>query len=120
MKLVADESVEGQVVSALRDAGYSVHFIAETSPAIADNEVLAIAYREQALLITADKDFGDLVYRQRRPHSGVLLMRVSENQAENAAVTLAAIQQHGTQMLHRFSVLSDGMLRIRNDTPWLQ
>lgn len=57
MRLVAGESVEGPTVCALHDAGHAVLFIAETSPGIEDSEVLAIACREGALLLTADKDF---------------------------------------------------------------
>jgi len=114
VKLVADESVEGPTVSALRSAGHSVLFIAETSPGIEDAEVLAIALREQALLLTGDKDFGELVFRNREPHCGVLLIRSPEDGAgENAANTLAAIQQHGPALLNRFSVLVGRALRIR-------
>ncbi len=114
MKLVADESVEGPTVDVLRQAGHEVLFIAETSPGIEDSAVLAIAHRENALLLTADKDFGELVFRMGEPHSGVLLIRsVEESLDENAANTLAAISQYGTQLLNRFSVLARGALRIR-------
>ena len=68
MRLVEDESVEGPTVTALRAAGHLVLFIAETSPGIEDSEVLVIARKEQALLLTADKDFGELVFRNREPH----------------------------------------------------
>ena len=114
MRLVADESVEGPTVAALRGAGHTVLFIAETSPGIDDAEVLLIARREQALLLTADKDFGELVFRNRELHFGVLLIRSPEEDPEsNAAITLAAIQQHGTELRNRFSVLASGALRIR-------
>lgn len=96
MRLVADESVEGPTVCALRDAGHSVLFIAETSPGIEDSDVLVIARREEALLLTADKDFGELVFRNREPHRGVLLIRSPQDDLdENAAYILAAIRQHG-------------------------
>ncbi len=114
MKLVADESVEGPTVYALRDDGHSVVFIAETSPGIEDSEVLAIAHREQAVLLTADKDFGDLVFRNREPHCGVLLIRSLEDDPDkNAKMALAAVRQHGSEMVGRFSVLAGGALRIR-------
>lgn len=114
MRLVADESVEGPTVSALRAAGHAVLFIAETSPGIEDGQVLEIARREQALLLTADKDFGELVFRNREPHCGVLLIRSPEDDLdENAANTLAAVNQHGPALLDRFSVLAGRALRIR-------
>lgn len=71
MKLVADESVEGPTVQSLRATGHEVLFIAEDSPGIEDTAVLAIARREQALQLTADKDFGELVFRNRERHYGV-------------------------------------------------
>ncbi len=114
MKLVADESIEGPTVSALRAAGHEVLFIAETSPGIEDAEVLSISHREQALLLTADKDFGELVFRNREPHCGVLLIRLPEGDTnENAANAVTAIDQHGPELLNRFSVLAGRVLRIR-------
>lgn len=114
MKLVADESVEGPTVYALRAAGHKVLFVAEMSPGIADRAVLEIARREDAILLTADKDFGELVFRSREAHRGVLLIRSLERSPEqNAANTLAALSQFGTELLNNFSVLADGVLRIR-------
>lgn len=118
MRLVADECVERPTVTALRDAGHSVLFIAETSPGVDDIDVLDIARREQLLLLTADKDFGDLVFRNGEPHFGVLLIRAPESDPdENAANTLAAIELHGPEMLNRFSVLVGRTLRIRSPRP---
>lgn len=76
--------------------------------------MLEIARREGSLLLTADKDFGELVFRNREPHYGVLLIRSLERSPEeNAANTLAAISQYGAELLNRFSVLAGGVLRIR-------
>ena len=58
MNLVADESVDGQIVSRLRADGYSVWYIAEESPSITDEEVLQIAADRSALLLTADETAG--------------------------------------------------------------
>ena len=85
MKLLADESAEGPTVYALRAAGHEVLFVAEISPGIADRAVLEIARREEALLLTADKDFGELVFRNREPHRGVLLIRSLERSPERNA-----------------------------------
>lgn len=116
MRLVADERVEAPTVSALRAAGHTVLFIAETSPEIEDTEALAIARREGALLITADKDFGELVFRNQTPHCGVLLIRSADDPDENAANAVAAIHQYGPALLDRFSVLASRALRIRGGT----
>ena len=113
MRIVADESVEGPTVSALRAAGHHVLFIAGTSPGIEDAEVLGLARKEQALLLTADKDFGELVFRNRETHSGILLIRSLDEADENAANTVIAIEHHGPDLINRFSVLTGRALRIR-------
>ncbi len=57
MKIVADEGIERPIVSKLRDAGHYVIHIAEIARGITDPEVLEIADKNRALLITYDKDF---------------------------------------------------------------
>ena len=63
MNLLADEGVDRQIVALLRQAGHDVLYIAELEPGIADQTVFDKANRLNALLITADKDFGELVFR---------------------------------------------------------
>ena len=77
MKLLADESVDWPIIARLRDDGHDVPAIAEDSPGLPDLGVLARAHAEGVVLITGDKDFGELVYRQKLPHAGVLLLRLA-------------------------------------------
>jgi predicted nuclease of predicted toxin-antitoxin system len=63
MKLVADESVDRQIVDRLRVDGHQVWYVAEESPSITDEQVLRTARERVSALLTADKDFGELVYR---------------------------------------------------------
>lgn len=67
-KIVADESVDFRIVAELRKVGMEVFAICEEQPSIKDNEVLAIAVENDAVLITEDKDFGELVFRIKLPH----------------------------------------------------
>lgn len=75
MNLLLDESVDAPVAQRLRTDGHAVTCVWELEPGIADNEVLARANRGKAVLVTADKDFGELVFRLGRVHNGVLLIR---------------------------------------------
>ena len=77
MKIVADESVDQQIVDRLRLKGQEVLYIAELDPGIDDETVLSRGEQANAILLTADKDFGELVFRQRLLHSGVLLIRLA-------------------------------------------
>jgi predicted nuclease of predicted toxin-antitoxin system len=64
VRFLCDENVDRQVVDALRQAGHMVTYIAELSPSVDDERVLADANRESALLVTSDRDFGALVFNQ--------------------------------------------------------
>jgi predicted nuclease of predicted toxin-antitoxin system len=66
MNLLADESIDRPIVVRLRQEGHIVRYIAELEPGISDDKVLEIANNEAAPLLTADKDFGELVYRHHR------------------------------------------------------
>jgi len=64
-------------VERLRDDGHTVLYVLEMEPSISDDEVIRRANQEFALLLTADKDFGELVFRQRRIVYGVVLIRLA-------------------------------------------
>jgi predicted nuclease of predicted toxin-antitoxin system len=114
VKFVADESVEGPTIIALRAAGHVVLSIAESTPGIDDEAVLRLALQEQALLVTADKDFGELVFRGYQQHCGILLIRaVEESLEENATNAVAAIERYGADLRDSFSVLTRRAIRIR-------
>lgn len=77
MKIIADESVDYAIIQALRSKGFEIYSILEQSPGIDDRHVLAIANRHKGILITEDKDFGELTYRLNKRHHGILLIRLS-------------------------------------------
>ena len=115
MKVLADESVDRPIVQRLRDDGHEVVYVAELSPSIADSEVLQRANDSRALLLTADKDFGELVFRQRRLHAGVVLIRLAGLPAAVKAATVATVlQDYGARLCNAFSAISPGVVRIRH------
>ena len=63
MTFLADESVDKQIVDRLRAAGHHIEFIAETTPGIPDSQVLERSNEATAVLLTADKDFGEMIFR---------------------------------------------------------
>jgi predicted nuclease of predicted toxin-antitoxin system len=112
--IVADESADYLIVKALRQVGYSVLAIVEISPSISDADVLKMAVEKNALLITEDKDFGELVYRLGMKHCGILLIRLIEHSSqEEANVTVSAIQKYYDELKNVFAVLNENKLRIR-------
>lgn len=114
MKLLADESVDSQIVDGLRLDGHDVTYVAEIEPSLSDDLVLDRANAAGSLLLTADKDFGELVFRQGLVHSGVVLLRMAGLSPERKTTFVsAALRDHGEEMKQAFSVVSAGFVRIR-------
>ena len=117
MNLLADESVDGRTVERLRQEGHDVAYIAELEPGISDDVVLDRANERNALLVTADKDFGELVFRQGLVNSGVVLLRLAGLSLETKAEIVAdVLRAREAELLQAFSVISPGMVRIRRST----
>lgn len=116
MNLLADESIDAPIVERLRADGHDVGYVAEISPSIPDDAVLDRANSLRSLLITGDKDFGEFVFRLRRVALGVILVRLSGLSADlKAHIVSEAMNTHGDEMPHAFTVISPGMVRIRHD-----
>ena len=114
MKLLADESVDAPIVWLLREAGHTVHYIAEMKPGVSDAVVLDHANREVCPLITADKDFGELVFRQRLVAHGVVLLRLAGvSPQDKASIVLSVIRDHDNELANAFTVVTRSGLRIR-------
>jgi predicted nuclease of predicted toxin-antitoxin system len=85
------------------------------SPGVSDEFVLGRANSRGALLVTADKDFGELVFRLRKAAHGVALVRLAGlSPLKKAQVAADALRTHGEAMLHAFSVITPGTVRIRS------
>jgi len=114
VNLVADEGVDRPVVERLRQDGHQVVYVAEVSPSVADEEVLHQANEGSAVLLTADTDFGELVFRQRLVHSGVVLLRLAGlPNATKAEIVAEVCRTRTAELMGAFSVISPGQVRIR-------
>lgn len=114
MKLVADEGVDAAIVARLRADGHDVVYVAELSPGISDEAVLELANGDERVLVTADKDFGELVFRLNQVAFGVLLVRLAGlASAGKADVVSQLVREHGREMAEAFTVVSPGLVRIR-------
>ena len=115
MNLYADEGVDRQIVEALRAAGFDVAYAAEIDPAMADDVILEKAQTEDRLLLTSDKDFGELVYRLGKASEGVMLIRLAGLSVTlKARLVVEAVSGRTDELPGAFSVLSPGLLRIRD------
>src|SRR5687767_11049488 len=71
MRFLADESCDFAIVRALRAAGHDVLAVVDVSPRAADPNVIDLAVRDNRILLTEDKNFGQLVYSSGTPSAGV-------------------------------------------------
>ncbi|BAY21552.1 hypothetical protein NIES2100_13070 [Calothrix sp. NIES-2100] len=114
MNFLADENLDRQIVERLRQDGHIVWYVPEMEPGISDDEVLDLANQEGALLLTSDKDFGELVFRLGRIASGVVLTRLSGlSTISKADIVTRAINQHTDELLGAFTVITPTNIRIR-------
>ncbi len=115
--IVADESLDFEVINQLRLNGIFVISILEAYSGANDVEVLSIAQREGLLLITEDKDFGELAYRQKHEHNGIMLIRLAHiPRQERIKIIVRSIIKYKSKMDGAFSVLSSSGLRIKDSS----
>ena len=114
MRFLADENVSHYVVERLRTAGFDVRAIGLTNPGASDSDILATARREGRILITEDRDFGELVVRQRLEVQGVVLQELdrlsNEAEADRAA---AVVSTNADKLSGNLLVIEPGRVRIR-------
>jgi predicted nuclease of predicted toxin-antitoxin system len=114
MRFLADEGVDGGIVKTLRDEGHDVRWTAEELEGQKDAVVLAAAVKDARILITEDKDFGELVFRQQLHHRGVVLIRVEGvANVRKGQIVAQAIREHESQLAGAFTVIQPATIRMR-------
>jgi predicted nuclease of predicted toxin-antitoxin system len=76
MQFVADENIDEPIITVLRELQIDVLSISELMPGCSDSEVLSLTNKNNSFLITSDKDFGEIIFRQRKILKGVILLRL--------------------------------------------
>ena len=113
MKLLANENIPAASVAMLRSAGYDIKHVAELSPGDSDTEVLERARRQGRIVVTFDRDYGELVFRLRRPcPAGVVYLRFDPLwPTEPGELLITAIES--VTLEGRFTVIERDRLRQR-------
>ncbi len=114
MKLLANENCPRIIVDALAAAGHDVLWVRTAAPGLADPDVLARAVAEDRVLVTFDKDFGQLAFHAGLPAScGVILLRLSLTDPVAAAALVTKTLAARTDWTGHFAVISDRRVRMR-------
>lgn len=113
MNILVDENIARQVVERLRQDGHDVHYTIQ-GQRIADDIVLETAHQQKALLLTDDKDFGELVIRQHQQASGVILVRLAGlSPLQKAEVVANVVRERGDNLIDAFTVITPNNIRSR-------
>ena len=116
LSFVADENIEKHVVEKLQRKGFRVTYVAEINPGVRDEEVLRMANKTGSILMTSDKDFGEIVFRQRKVTTGVVLLRLySKSSKEKAEIVLDALEKHSENLKDAFTVITEVGVRVRKN-----
>jgi predicted nuclease of predicted toxin-antitoxin system len=115
MRFLADENFPGAAVAALHAAGHDVVWVRIAAPGVADREVLEWAAREHRILLTFDKDFGELARSFPLPPAcGIVLIRMPMPSAANVGERLADLIGERDDWDGNFSVMEPGRVRMRS------
>ena len=118
MKFLLDQSTDARLLPYLRDLGHDATRIGGDYPSgLPDEAVLAIAKEEGRILITDDRDFGELIFRRRLAHAGVIFLRLGDyadlsTKIERVSYALTNYQEQ----LDQFLVVAPRSVRVRQRT----
>lgn len=114
MKFLADENVEKPIVDFLRLKGVDVAYVAEQCPGCSDDKVFALARDQNRILITNDRDFGEIAFRRKEISFGIVLMRFSsESMKKKMEVLKHLLRHHSKKLAYHFTVVTESQIRIR-------
>ena len=114
MRWLVDECVDAALVARLRATGHDVVYMAEIAPATSDADVMARADKEGRLLLTEDKDFGDLVFRRGGRVPGIVLLRIDQAMHALKSRRLdAVIGRFGDRLFGRYMTVEEARFRSR-------
>ncbi len=117
MRFLVDECTGPGVASRLRELAYEVFSVYDEARGSSDDAILEKAYSENWILVTNDKDFGEKVYREKRPHQGVIFLRLQD---ERAAAKIDAVEKllegYIDQIAGAFVVVTETQVRFGRES----
>jgi predicted nuclease of predicted toxin-antitoxin system len=112
MKFLLDANVGRTVKNFLEREGFNVRWIAQIDPRMEDAGILSLAVSEGRVLVTVDKDFGNLIFNQGLAHRGVIRLEDAIPQVQ-VKYLRALLRQHPNELIDHIVVIEGGRIRIR-------
>jgi predicted nuclease of predicted toxin-antitoxin system len=114
LRLLANENVAGDVVDALRQTGCDVAWVRSDAPGSSDAVVLSRAVTERRIVLTGDKDFGDLAFHTGLPAGcGIILLRLPSSSPAALVTDVVGVLMSRTDWVGNFAVIEPHRIRMR-------
>lgn len=118
LKFLVDVGVGKAVENYLLEAGYDTKAVRDINPRMEDKEIILMAASEDRMVITMDKDFGELIYHSTLRHSGILLLRLEDaTGSEKLEVLKHIMKNYADRIKNCFCVFQNDKFRIRKINP---
>ncbi|MHC1595052.1 MAG: DUF5615 family PIN-like protein [Methanotrichaceae archaeon] len=113
MRFLVDECTGPTVAKWLWSSHHDVFSVYDETRGLDDESIIGKANIENYILITNDKDFGELVFRMRKPHKGVILLRLEDERPENKiAVLQRVLESYSDKLANNFIIVTEKTIRI--------
>jgi predicted nuclease of predicted toxin-antitoxin system len=113
MRFLVDECAGPAVSEWLQTQGHEVFSVYDSARGMDDNDIIQKAFEENWILITNDKDFGDQIYHEHKPHHGVVLLRLDDERAKNKiAVLKKLLASYSDRLPNQFVVATEEKVRF--------
>ncbi|CAN5505374.1 hypothetical protein BH10ACI2_BH10ACI2_09800 [soil metagenome] len=113
MRFLVDECTGPKVAQWLRSEGHEVFSVFDEARGISDEQVFAKAFDEKWILLTNDKDFGAVVFRERREHYGIIFLRLADELGINKIeIVRQLISNHADKLSVQFVTVTENKVRF--------
>ncbi len=114
LKLLADECLDFRIVLNLRTEAFNTISVLKDYQSISDKEVLTLAKKLSAILITEDSDFGEWIFAHKERSTGVIFLRYKTEEVQNISSSLSwLLKNYGVELYNKFTVVTVKKIRIR-------
>ena len=111
MRFLIDENLGDRFASIFSRYGYKAVFVGNIMRSAPDEKILSFAEKEKLIIITDDKDFGELVFRLKKPAQGIILFRTSPTEPEKLFEMVHGVLNKAEG---KFIVAKEGQIRVRS------
>lgn len=115
MKFLLDENIGKIVAKSLEKLGYSASRIRLIAPGIEDHNVLNLSVSRDSILITSDKDFGELIFKEGQSSVGIIFLRLQDESSDNKIKAIKQVLSQNRKIKNKFITVKEkeGKFKIR-------